>query len=180
MLEVREISPEEYGLVKDHLVHTFGLTNFEELLIPFKIFIVEGYWKELLLITDQMVKIFDDFKSYRKPYFMGIYFGDIKENHFKISLEGITFISEYVKEKTILTDFGEQRVLYGRDLTKQDVLSIPAQIKKNDFSIVINEKKEVLALGKYLFDEEDIHLLEKDGIILKNIIDKGWYLRKGK
>ena len=126
------------------------------------------------------MNIFEEFREFRNPYSMGIYFGDISKKRFRISLEGITFISEFIEEKTVLTDSGEQSVLYERDLTVDDVLSFPPNIHKNDFSILVNKNKEVVALGRYLFDREEIMTFNRDRKIIKNIIDKGWYLRKGK
>ncbi|MFX1295343.1 MAG: NIP7 N-terminal domain-related protein [Promethearchaeota archaeon] len=180
MLQFRQIKPNEYDLIQTHIINSFNLKDFESLVAPFEIIVGEGRWKEILLISEQMVKVFRNIKKYRNPYFMGIFFGDIKKNKFKISLEGITLISNYVEEKTVLTDSGEKKVLYGRNLTKQDLLHIPTRIKKNKLSILTNKNGEVLALGEYLVEREKINTLNGNTEIIKNIIDKGWYLRKGK
>lgn len=180
MLQFREINTEEYDVIKEQLISSLKFRDFERIITPFKIIVAEGNWKEILFVSDRMFKTFQDFKDFRNPYFMGFNFGDIAKGKFKISLEGITFISEYIEEKTILSSSGEKKVLYGRNLTKKDLRSFPSQIQKNDMSILINEDQEVLALGKYLVDKEEIENLEGNQIILKNIMDKGWYLRKGK
>ncbi|NVM29208.1 MAG: hypothetical protein HWN65_10250 [Candidatus Helarchaeota archaeon] len=92
----------------------------------------------------------------------------------------MTLIAKNVEEKTVLNESGEKKVLYQRDLNKEDVLRIPAHVKKGDLSILVNENEEALALGKYLYGRERISLLNDEQKILKNIKDKGWYLRKGK
>jgi 60S ribosome subunit biogenesis protein NIP7 len=180
MLQFREINAEEASLIKDHLLSSLRLREFEKIIGPFKIIVAEGNWKEILLVSDKLFEVFQEFIDSRNPYSMGIHLGDIAKNKFKISLEGITLISEYCEEKTILSSAGEKKVLYGRNLTKVDVSFFPSQIQKNDMSILINGDGEVLALGKYLVNKEEIEKLEKNEIIIKNIMDKGWYLRKGK
>lgn len=180
MLQFREINDEEFNLIKETLGSSLKFKGFETITASFKIIVAEGDWKEILLVSDEIFKIFQTFKDFRNPYCMGIHFGDIAKNKFKISLEGITLISDYIEEKTVLSSFGEKRVLYGRNLTKKDLGSFPAQIQKDDMSILINEDGEVLALGKYFANREEIENSEGNEIILKNIMDKGWYLRKGK
>ncbi|NVM56404.1 MAG: hypothetical protein HWN66_22085 [Candidatus Helarchaeota archaeon] len=180
MLKFQKITPGEYKLVKDQLVNSFKLQKFETIIAPFEIILAVGKWKEVLLVTDQLSRVFQEFKDYRNPYAMGIHFGDITRNKFRISLEGITLIAKHVEEKTILTDSGEKKVLYRRDLTKEDLQYIPPSIQKNDLSILTNENGEVLALGKYLINLDEIKTSSRNRKIVKNIIDKGWYLRKGK
>jgi 60S ribosome subunit biogenesis protein NIP7 len=180
MIQFREINPEELALVKDQLKSSLKFETFEKIIMPFRIIIAEGEWKEVLLISEAMHKVFLKFKDFRQPYFMGIHLGDIKKNNFKISLEGITFIADHIKEKTILSISGEKRVLYGRDLSKDHLAFIPAGIQEKDKSILINEMGEVLALGKYLINRDQIEKSKGNQVVLKNIMDKGWYLRKGK
>jgi ribosome biogenesis protein Nip4 len=180
LIEFRDIKDKEYDIIKNQISTAFDYEDFDKLIANFDLIIVVGNWKEVLLVPNQLTRIFQEFKKYRNPYFMGIYFGDLKRERFRISLEGITLLSDSVKEKTILTEAGERKILYGRDLSKQDLSYIPSNIQKNNFSILINENQEVLALGKYLFNKGEIETVENKRIILKNVKDKGWYLRKGK
>ncbi len=178
-MDFRKISSDEYELIKSTIENLFNIQNFEEIVAPFNIFIVLGKWKEILLISDHLLRIFKEIKKVRSPYFMGIYFGDINKNKFKISLEGITLISKYLDKKTILNDSGEKKVLYGRDLLKEDIKSMPYSLERNDLSVLVNIQEEILALGKYLFSGDTIKTMDLNQKIIKNVIDKGWYLRKG-
>ena len=45
--------------------------------------------------------------------------------------------------------------------------------------MVMNEKYEVLGLAKPLINLDKSCRKEKGIVALKNIMDKGWYLRKG-
>lgn len=180
MIEYRAVTSEEYKIIKTQVTKSFNIKEFETIITPSEMIIGIGNWKEVFLVSNQLIGIFHEFKDYRNPYFIGIHFGDINRDKFRISLEGISLISEYVEEKTILNDSGEKKVIYGRDLSKQDIHYIPTHIQKDELSILINEKKEVLALGKYLFKKEEIELLNNTQKIIKNIIDIGWYLRKGR
>ena len=180
MLKFRKINSNELNLIKTRLINAFNFRDFDTFKAPYEIILAIGKWKEVLLISDQMMRIFQELKEYRNPYFMGTYFGDISKKRFRISLEGVTLLSDFMEEKTVLTDSGEQSVLYERDLTVEDVMSIPPNIQNNNLSILVNKNKEVVALGRYLFDREEIMTFNRERKIIKNVIDKGWYLRKGK
>lgn len=180
MLKFQKIGTDDYEIIKEQLVKSFNLKNFDSIIAPFEIILAIGNWKEVLLVTNDLLHVFEQLKKNRNPYTMGIHFGDITKKKFKISLEGMTLIAKNVEEKTVLNESGEKKVLYQRDLNKEDVLRIPAHVKKSDLSILVNENEEALALGKYLYGRERISLLNDEQKILKNIKDKGWYLRKGK
>ena len=180
MIQFREINYNELQIIRDMLQQVFKIRDCAPLLAQREIIVGVGKWKDVLLVSDNLKKVFLELKEYRNPYFMGVHFGEIKNDAFKISLEGITLFAKYIKEKTILTESGEKRVLYGRDLTKLDIHYIPKKVQKNDLSVLVNDKEEVLALGKYLFNREEIQFIDNNQKIVKNIVDKGWYLRKGK
>ncbi len=179
MLKFRPINLKEYNILRKHLSKAFGLRDIKDLFKDLELIVSVGKWIEIFLVSDQLSEVFRKIREFRNPYFMGVYFGEISREKFKISLEGVTFISDYVKDKTVLNEAGEKKVLYGRDLTKKDIFQMPETVHRNDFSILINQNREVLALGKYLYEGEKIKSLTNNKI-LKNIIDKGWYLRKGK
>lgn len=169
----------EYKLVRKSVITSFKIQNFEKIIANYEIISMRGRWIEILLVSEDLLQIFQTLKNFRNPYFLGIHFGDLKGKKFKIGLEGITLIAKYVEEKSILTEKGEKKVLYGRDLRKKDLFDIPIYIKKDDLSILTNKDGDILGLGKYLFHREEIENLSENMMILKNIIDKGWYLRKG-
>ncbi|MHA1265153.1 MAG: hypothetical protein ACTSRS_07975 [Candidatus Helarchaeota archaeon] len=180
MLDFRLIQKDEWEIIQSQLQISFNLTGIQNLIDPDNLIISEGRWKEVFLVTSNLREIFNEIRNVRNPYLIGLYFGDISEGHFRISLAGITEIAKYVAYKTVLTDQGEKKVLYGRNLQKKDIAQMPSVVIKGNLSILINRKEDVLALGKYLFNRQEIEHLEMKTIIIKNIIDKGWYLRKGK
>ncbi|MHA1129347.1 MAG: hypothetical protein ACTSQQ_00950 [Candidatus Helarchaeota archaeon] len=180
MIQFRKISSNELKLMTRQLKEAFNLRDLKSLWGNSDLIVSEGQWIEIFLVPAQLSKVFQQINTYRKPYFIGSHIGEISKRQFKISLEGITLISEHVGKKTVLNNKGEKIVLYGRDLSKDEVLQIPRNIQRNDLSILINEHREALALGKYLVDGDRINTVSKTQKIIKNVIDKGWYLRKGR
>lgn len=180
MLHYELISSEDYKLVLEQIKESFKIPHFEQIIKQYSIIVAEGRWKEVFLVSEEVLKLFLEIKKQRNPYCLGLHFGDISKNKFKISLEGLTFISKYLDVKTRLADSGEKKVIYGRNLAKRDVNNIVATVKKGDLLMLINHNKEVLGLGKCLYDRESIRRASQGDDIIQNIMDKGWYLRKGK
>ena len=180
MLMFRRIAEQEFQLIKNSLIKFGNWRNFESMITPENLVIAEGKWKEVFIVSEHVLEVFELIRKIRNPYFLGLHLGDIKKRSFRISLEGITLISEYSEKKTVLTQSGEKKVLYGRDLNIADVRIVPKGIRKGDLSILINKEEEALALGKYLFKGDEMQKLDNKQKVIKNIVDKGWYLRKGK
>ena len=115
-------------------------------------------------------------------YSIGLYFGFIKKGLFFISLEGAEFLyrNKYILEKNqiIVNIQGEKSILYGNNILKKMVSNFSMELKINDLLIVLNELKEIIAIGITKVDGNDFYNLESDKLIALNLIDKGYYLRK--
>jgi len=115
-------------------------------------------------------------------YSIGLYFGFIKKGFFFISLEGAEFLyrNKYILEKNqiIVNIQGEKSILYGNNILKKMVSNFSMELKINDLLIVLNELKEIIAIGITKVDGNDFYNLESDKLIALNLIDKGYYLRK--
>jgi ribosome biogenesis protein Nip4 len=93
------------------------------------------------------------------PYALGVEIGRL-HNGFLPSIELADVICELTDAKTVINEQGEKLFSYGRDVFVQNII-------KGDegYQIVMNKDGEVLGLGFF------------DGDMLKNVIDKGFYLR---
>ncbi|MFX0180736.1 MAG: PUA domain-containing protein [Candidatus Hodarchaeota archaeon] len=113
---------------------------------------------------------------------IGLYFGFIKKGFFFLSLEGAEFLyrNKYLleKNKIIINIQGEKSILYGNNILKKMLSNFSMELRINDLVIVLNELKEIIAIGIIKVDGKDIYNLESDDIIALNLIDKGYYLRK--
>jgi 60S ribosome subunit biogenesis protein NIP7 len=81
--------------------------------------------------------------------------------------------------KVEVSDKGEQAVLYGRDIRSSQAKDYPSIIRKGEKVIVVNRLKETIAVGKALVDGDKFSAVPKEKVVVKNILDRGWYLRKG-
>ncbi|WP_292460892.1 PUA domain-containing protein [Methanothermococcus sp.] len=166
----RPLNSEEVKSVKNILINYIG-KNIENFKFE-NLYVLED--KENYEVMYANKEVFETLKNFdRNIYGAGILFGnfEIKRSNnenkikFSISLEGMSLISkDIIKNYVVVTKKGETLFLYGRDVFKSSILEINGGGK----IAVFNKNKELLGVGNY-----------GGGDIIKNIIDKGWYLRKG-
>ncbi len=102
----------------------------------------------------------------RDPYSVGLYIGEIKKGRFFLGLEGAYFLASHTEKKVVVDENAEQLVLYGRDVFSKSVVDFSA-CRPGDRCLMVNTRGEPLGIG----------LVEDD--MIKNLMDRGWYLRKG-
>jgi ribosome biogenesis protein Nip4 len=103
----------------------------------------------------------------KEPYTVGLYLGEIKRGRFLLGLEGAALLGPHTDKKVVVNKKAEQLVLYGRDVLHKSVLKLPPGLKPQEKCLMVNEDGEVLGIGR----------VERDCI--KNLLDRGWYLRRG-
>jgi ribosome biogenesis protein Nip4 len=102
-----------------------------------------------------------------EPYFLGLYLGEIRSGRFFLGLEGGTLLAPGCRKRIIVDSKVEQLVLYGRDVFINSIHEAGSELKEGDKCLILNRGGEFLAIGR----------VERG--IVKNLLDKGWYLRKG-
>lgn len=124
-----------------------------------------GKRKEVFLLPKNLQKVYD--KLEKKIYMAGFYAGEIKGSDFRISVELGEKIVPHNKDRRVwVNERGEQKFLYGRNI-KRRFITRQDDIPKNAKVLVLNEKNDYLGLG----------IMRRSGDI-KNVLDKGWYLRR--
>jgi len=139
-------------------------------------------YPNIYLISNELSKIIDKLNENDNIVFGGLYFGFIKKGRFFLSLEGV----EFLYKNNIFSDFkklyvngkGEKSILYGNDILKNMIIKNPSNLKKDDFLVIFNELKKIIALGRSFIDNENIQNLKPNESIANNLTDRGWYLRK--
>ncbi len=112
--------------------------------------------------TDEVISNLKNFKNINS---IGMSFGIFEKGKFKLTLEGMDLIGKnIVKNYAVVNDKGETLFLYGRDILKSSII----KINGGGIIGIFNKRKEFLGIGSY-----------GGGNVIKNIIDKGWYLRSG-
>lgn len=117
--------------------------------------------KRIFLVKKEVLKTAREMeKKGVTPYCLGVEIGTIHEE-FEPSVELAGLIPGYTNVKTVISEEGEKLFSYGRDVFVGNIV----KGKEGGMRIVVNERGEVLGLGKF------------DGDMLKNVVDKGFYLR---
>jgi ribosome biogenesis protein Nip4 len=178
-IEFRVASPAERKAIMRTIDDLLGADVSSNVFRQMEIVISLGKRTELFLVPATVMNVFRNTQSKRNPYCLGIYLGDLLADELLPSIEGITLASPYTKKKVKVTDKGEQAVLYGRDLTASFIDDFSASIRQGDKIAIVNRLEETLALGKALLDGNRFRHVNRSTLVVKNILDRGWYLRKG-
>ncbi|MBD3337540.1 MAG: hypothetical protein GF353_00435 [Candidatus Lokiarchaeota archaeon] len=141
-------------------------------------------YPSVYLLSVELSELYDELSLETNIIAAGIYFGFIKKSIFRISIEGAEFLvtNNIIKEyQAIVVDKkAEKAILYGNNISKDMILS-----EFNDYDIrhlflIYNQLGELIALGKFRDDLKKKQDLSNEEIIIRNYIDKGYYLRKEK
>ena len=181
-LEFDDASENELNIIFSHLASSFGL---QRSCIPedWRILVVRNSRREAYAVSKSVYSLFDQIRSKRMPYSLGLFIGILRKRGggFDVSLEFLSWLRQrgFVERAITLTDEGEQHALYGRDVLKSSIASFPQDLDRGDMLPLVNGRGEVLALGKALCDNSGMQEAEPRQRVVKNMRDKGWYLRRG-
>ena len=179
MIMFRLSTHEELKFIQNAIDKLFGEKIAEKFIQNKHLIIGEGKWKEIFLVSDKMIKIVEAIADKKQPYSLGMQIGELDKNKkFKLSLEAVFEIVKFTSHKIQLTAKGAQTILYGRNISFSAVDKICYEARKGDYAILLDENGFPIGLGKILHDFAKMQL-NRFKICIKNIIDLGWYLRKG-
>jgi len=178
MIKFRKATAREISKIREALCEWAGRDIYREITSGKVVVVGEGKIKEVFLVPVEVYGILNRTKDKRMPYYLGLFFGEINEE-FKISLEGLWLISRYSKGRGIIvSEKGEQLFLYGRDILEESIIEVGSFVKLGSKVIIFNKFYEPLGLGVMV--KRSDKRTGKPKVIVKNILDRGWYLRKGK
>jgi ribosome biogenesis protein Nip4 len=123
----------------------------------------------------------------------GIFFGFIKKGEFMLGLEGAEFLIFDVDsknnlnlKKVILDDSATKSFLYGNHVKPESFLQKPKILNKKDLVFVFDSRNSFLGIG-FIFKwgktsksgAVDVEFAQDVNIELRNLIDYGYYIRRG-
>lgn len=178
-IEFHKVSEDERKLMLRRIDETLGEGVGNQMTRDFEIVVASGKRAEVFLVSHSVMDVFFKTQGKRNPYCLGLYIGDLLENRFLPSIEGATLCSPYTTRKVKVSYKGEQAVLYGRHLKLALITDFPSTTRKGEKVLVTNTFGETIAIGKSLVDGSEFPTLPKERVVVENILDRGWYLRKG-
>ncbi len=147
------------------------------------VYVFEGYFNEVYSAKTPFKLIIDKLLEEGKhPYALGLHMGRLRKNRFVPSLELGYIASKRTKACVIVNAEGEKNFLYGKDLLARSIVNTKSIIHKGQVVILLNEDEEYIGIGKALENivkKNNRIVTKQSGFIIKNIIDLGWYLRRG-
>ncbi len=143
--------------------------------------IVEGPRMEAYLVPQEVASSLERLLMQRMPYSLGLFAGGVDHGELQVSLELASRLGHFLPKRklVLLRDEAEQPVLYGRDVLAGSIRHIESSINRGELVVLANGAREILALGQMLSDSDELVRATLKQRVIRNLIDKGWYLRKG-
>ena len=147
-----------------------GIAN---LMIGKRIISVKTDKEKVYIVSEDVFQVFRQMKKH--PYSIGFFFVEIKEEEVKFSLGTAEKYAKLKRKTIIASKYGEEKFLYNRNLMKKHVVSCTEDIVEGDMVVVVNQQGDALGFGRALFSAKDI--AKKEGALVKNLSDKGFFVK---
>ncbi len=161
--------------VLNSALRVFGSIDF---LNDNELLILEMDKREVYALSKDLYKFLELFKI--DFVNAGIKVGEVGSRRLRFTLEGSFYLAKRERKRVYVDEKGEMLFLYGRDIFARSVVRVTDDVRENDIVFVCNEKGDILGLGKSRFNADRYERVEKDRIVVENLVDRGEYLRKEK
>lgn len=143
--------------------------------------VAEGPRTEAYLTPPEVASSLEKLLKNRMPYSLGLFAGGVERERLQVSLELASYFAGILPDRKLVTlkNEAEQPVLYGRDVLAGSIQHIEKTVRKRELIALTSQQEEILALGEMLADAQDLQRAAPNQRVIRNLIDKGWYLRKG-
>ncbi|MFW9915905.1 MAG: hypothetical protein ACFFGZ_09885 [Candidatus Thorarchaeota archaeon] len=102
--------------------------------------------------------------------------GILTKTFFRVGLEVIQELATYVKDKLMVDEIGETAFLFGKDISRENVLQFPKKLHEGDRFIVFSKHDYPLGLAQLGTKSKNKSTIAP---LVINLIDYGYYLRSG-
>ncbi len=170
---------EEAAFLK-HLKEQLGVTQ-HQLGDAWRWVVAEGPRIEAYLAPPEVTSSLERLLKVRMPYSLGLFAGGVEHGELRVSLELASCLVQSLPKRkmVLLKDEAEQPVLYGRDVLAGSIHYFDRDLRRGELVVLAGKMREILALGQMLSDATKLERVARKGRVIRNLIDKGWYLRKG-
>ncbi len=108
---------------------------------------------------------------------MGVWLGQLKEDHIDLSLSAAQRIANMTDRNIIVSNKGAEAFTYGRSILKQSVVRLTPGLLRGQRVIVLDERGVCLGVAALSVDSALINRLSAEDLVAKNLIDIGWYIK---
>jgi len=179
-LKFRKLTGEEEELLQMELHYWLGKQQAKKFRSKNAFLIAEGNWIEVILTSEEVFRLVEE-QKHLKPYSVGLTFGEIKKGRLLLTLGGAGELCSSTNNKVVINAAAEQLFLYRRDILCKAILEYPGHLGKGKKVLVVNEQNDCLGVGTLLCTKESYLQPENaERRAVKNLMDLGWYLRKGR
>ena len=167
------------------LSQMFGKENVEHVFAGKTIYITRGVERnELFLVSANIESFVSKYVKgimNKEPYSLGLFLGRIMKGKYELSMDIAEKLFTMAKRNAIMiNDQASALFLYGRDVMAKSILKTYPPLSK--VVLVVNRFEDFLGLCKLTVKPRELlsGKLKGEEIVCLNIIDKGWFLRKGR
>jgi ribosome biogenesis protein Nip4 len=111
-------------------------------------------------------------------YSFGQFFGKIVKEKFSVAISVLSQIASFTSSRIVVSENAAGPFTYGKSILKQSVLEIGQNLKKGQRVIVLNKTFDCLGLATMTTDGYRVDRMHSNGLVAKNLVDIGLYLRK--
>ena len=166
------------------LSQMFGEENVKQVFAGKTVYITRGVKRsELFLATPNMEAFISKYIKGimgKEPYSLGLFLGQIVKGKYEISMDiAEKLFAEARRNAIMINDHASALFLYGRDVMAKSILKTYPPLSRT--VVVVNKLEDFLGLCKLTVKPKELlsGILRENEIVCLNVIDKGWFLRKG-
>ncbi len=172
---LERVSKRERELLARELAEAFGVPEVRDAVTGRRFLKLAGRWTEYF---DASVLDFepDDLPRNAHPFSAGLPFAErMSRGEVRPHLEGARALSEEVPEvNVVVTEKAAILFTYGRDVLPGSVIEVAGPEIEGRLVVVVVEDR----LGRHPVGVGRLRLT-REGPLVENVMDRGWYLRRG-
>ncbi len=173
-------SKKELNMLKKFLNDTLGERVFEKITDVFLIYKCINAKTFYTLINRENKALSRVACLFETCYSAGCPFIEVYDNKLFFHVAAIPILAEFTDHKIIITDKAIELFLYGRDIFKKSIVKFEKPLEKNSYAVILDNKNRAYGIGELLYSYAEVKTLQDDVIVIKNILDVGFYLRSEK
>jgi ribosome biogenesis protein Nip4 len=173
---LRQINNNEYELLKSIIDSKFGIGTMKKVVSHF-ILLKNNSSNQYFTLNKENLNLIKILKMVKSVFSIGFPLIEIKDSNIFFHPTAIEVLRQFTNNKIKITKKAADLYLYGRDLFKSSILWYNVNLKKGDNVIILDNQENSIGIGELLIPIDKFKKIESSKVVVKNLIDLGWYLR---